>query len=123
MADEPHASDYAGAGRECGKVSGQIYFANPTDRLHLREPAERLRVDPSDLSKELAHLQHEGLFRLDISGRQKYFQPNPQYPLFNEVRSIVAKTIGSSAAGTISRRDRRNQRGVFVWLVRSKPKK
>ena len=30
-----------------------------------------------------------------MSGRQKYFQLNRDYPLFNEVRSIVAKTIGA----------------------------
>ena len=29
-----------------------------------------------------------------MSGRQKYFQLNHEYPLFDEVRSIVAKTIG-----------------------------
>ena len=30
-----------------------------------------------------------------MSGRQKYFQLNREYPLFDEVRSIVAKTIGA----------------------------
>lgn len=30
-----------------------------------------------------------------MSGRQKYFQLNREYPLFHEVRSIVAKTIGA----------------------------
>ena len=30
-----------------------------------------------------------------MSGRQKYFQLNRGYPLFKEVRSIVAKTIGA----------------------------
>ncbi|PYU37073.1 MAG: transcriptional regulator, partial [Acidobacteria bacterium] len=29
-----------------------------------------------------------------MSGRQKYFQLNHEYPLFDEVGSIVAKTIG-----------------------------
>src|SRR6202158_5148111 len=31
-----------------------------------------------------------------MSGRQKYFQLNREYPLFNEVRKIVAKTIGAA---------------------------
>jgi predicted nucleotidyltransferase len=30
-----------------------------------------------------------------VSGHQKYFQLNSEYPLFDEVRSIVAKTIGA----------------------------
>jgi predicted nucleotidyltransferase/predicted transcriptional regulator with HTH domain len=71
------------------------YFMNPTARHHLRDLAERLGVDPSNLSKELSRLEREGLFRAEVSGRQKYFQLNRKYPLFNEVRSIIAKTIGA----------------------------
>ena len=73
------------------------YFANPTTKLHLRDLAERLNIDPSNLSKELARLEREGLFRSDISGRQKYFQLNREYPLLPEVRGIVSKTIGASS--------------------------
>src|SRR5580698_2945220 len=71
------------------------YFTKPAARLHLRDLAERLKVDPSNLSKELGRLEREGLFRAEVSGRQKYFQLNRAYPLFKEVRSIVAKTIGA----------------------------
>jgi predicted nucleotidyltransferase len=31
-----------------------------------------------------------------VSGRQKYFQLNREYPLFDEVRKIVTKTIGAA---------------------------
>jgi predicted nucleotidyltransferase len=72
------------------------YFTNPTARHHLRDLAERLSIDPSNLSKELGRLEREGLFRSEVSGRQKYFQLNREYPLFDEVRSIVAKTIGAA---------------------------
>ena len=72
------------------------YFTNPTARLHLRDVAQRLNIDPSNLSKEFSRLEREGLFRSEVSGRQKYFQLNPEYPLFNEVRKIVAKTIGAA---------------------------
>jgi predicted nucleotidyltransferase len=71
------------------------YFANPTARRHLRDLADRLSVDPSNLSKELGRLERDGLFQSEVSGRQKYFELNREYPLFNEVRSIVAKTIGA----------------------------
>jgi predicted nucleotidyltransferase/predicted transcriptional regulator with HTH domain len=71
------------------------YFTNPTARLYLRELAGRLAIDASNLSKELARLEAEGLFRSDVSGRQKYFQLNRDYPLFDEVRGIVLKTVGA----------------------------
>jgi predicted nucleotidyltransferase len=78
------------------------YFANPTARLHLRDLAERLDIDPANLSKELRRLETEGLFRSELSGRQKYFQLNRGYPLFAEVRSIVSKTVGASSLITLS---------------------
>jgi len=71
------------------------YFTNPSARHHLRDLAERLSIDPSNLSKDLGRLEREGLFRSEVSGRQKYFQLNREYALFDEVRSIVAKTIGA----------------------------
>jgi predicted nucleotidyltransferase len=72
------------------------YFTNPTARLHLRDLAGRLGIDPSNLSRELRRLEREGLFRSEVSGRQKYFQLNRGYSLFAEVRSIVTKTIGAA---------------------------
>ncbi len=72
------------------------YFTNPTARHHLRDLAERLSIDPSNLSKELGRLKRDGLFRSEVIGRQKYFQLNREYPLFDEVRRIVAKTIGAA---------------------------
>lgn len=71
------------------------YFTNPTARVHVRDLAERLDMDPSNLSKELRRLEDDGLFRSDVSGRQKYFRLNPGYPLYREVRGIVMKTVGA----------------------------
>src|SRR5713226_8817869 len=73
-----------------------FYFTNPTARHHLRDLAGRLDIDASNLSKELVRLEGEGLFRSDVSGRQKYFQLNREYALFDEVRGIVTKTIGAA---------------------------
>jgi predicted nucleotidyltransferase len=72
-----------------------FFFTNPAARRHLRDLAQQLEIDPSNLSRELRRLEREGLFQSEISGRQKYFQLNRKYPLFNEIRSIVAKTIGA----------------------------
>lgn len=71
------------------------YFTNPKAQHHLRDLAERLGVDPSNLSKELRRLEHEGLFLSKVNGRQKYFRLNRQYPLYTEVRRIVEKTVGA----------------------------
>jgi len=71
------------------------YIANPTARHYLRELAEKLDLDPANLSRELQRLEHQGLFISEPSGRQRYFRINRDYPLFAEVRGIVNKTVGA----------------------------
>ncbi len=71
------------------------FFMNPRARHHVRELATTLALDASNLSKELRRLEHEGLFRSETSGRQKYFELNRDYALLNEIRAIVMKTAGA----------------------------
>ena len=91
------------------------YFTNPTARHHLRDLAKRLTIDPSNLSKELGRLEREGLFRSEVNGRQKYFQLNREYSLFDEVRSIVAKTIGAAPLITQSLRKIDGIREAYLY--------
>lgn len=75
------------------------YFCTNTDaRLYLRQAACLLEEDPGNLSKELAHLSSIGIFSSSVSGKQRYYSLNKQYPLFNELKSVVFKTIGVEAA-------------------------
>jgi predicted nucleotidyltransferase len=79
------------------------FFMNPRARHHVRELATTLGLDASNLSKELRRLEHEGLFRSETSGRQKYVELNRDYALLNEIRAIVMKTAGAvpSLAGAL----------------------
>jgi predicted transcriptional regulator with HTH domain len=69
-------------------------FTNPAGEHYLRELAELLKVDPANLSRELRTLERERLFASRTRGRQKYFRLNRRYPLYEEMRRIVFKTIG-----------------------------
>ncbi|MGH9779920.1 MAG: nucleotidyltransferase domain-containing protein [Candidatus Acidiferrales bacterium] len=70
------------------------YFTNPQASHYLRELARRLDADPANLARELARLEEAGLFVSEPHGRQKYYRLNRRYPLFDEVRGIVRKTVG-----------------------------
>jgi DNA-binding MarR family transcriptional regulator len=49
------------------------YFTNPMARHHLRNLAERLSIDPSNLSKELGRLERDGLFRSEMVAAKSIF--------------------------------------------------
>ncbi|MDP2923727.1 MAG: nucleotidyltransferase domain-containing protein [Candidatus Omnitrophota bacterium] len=70
------------------------YFTNPTKHLYLRQLASILKEDPGNLSKEFSRLTKEGVFLTEAEGNQKYFYLNESYPLYEELKSIVFKTIG-----------------------------
>jgi len=70
------------------------YFTNPFKRLYLRQAASILEEDPGNLSKEFSRLEKEGIFIAETQGNQKHFYLNKQYPLYDELKSILFKTIG-----------------------------
>lgn len=70
------------------------FFSNPTVSLYVREMAQIFHVDAANLSKELSRLEKTGLFVSNFRGNQKYYAINKTYPLYNELQSIVFKTVG-----------------------------
>ena len=74
------------------------FFANSQMDLYVREAALLLKEDAGNLSKELSRLEKDGIFISNTRGKQKYFSLNKEYPLFEELRSVISKTIGIEAS-------------------------
>ena len=74
------------------------YFTNPENRYYVRELALRLSVDPTNLSKELRRLEKTGLFISHKQGNLKYFSLNSENPIYQELKSMIFKTIGDPSA-------------------------
>lgn len=70
------------------------FFANAEANLYLREISSILKADAGNLSRELSRLEKGGIFVSRLRGKQKYFSLNREYPLFNELRSVISKTVG-----------------------------
>ena len=69
-------------------------FSNPESSLYLREFARMIKVDPGNLSKEFIKLEKEGVFLSKKRGREKFYSLNKNNTLYNELKSIIFKTIG-----------------------------
>lgn len=74
------------------------FFTNPEDQLYVREIAKLIHVDPTNLSRVLKDFEAEGIFASSKRGNQKYFSLNPKYVLYQELKSIVFKTVGVKGA-------------------------
>ncbi|MFH1845993.1 MAG: nucleotidyltransferase domain-containing protein [Candidatus Omnitrophota bacterium] len=70
------------------------FFLNPQERLFVNELSRKLIVDKRNLVRKLKELEKEGLLKSRKQGNQKIYSINKEYPLYNEYKKIVFKTIG-----------------------------
>ncbi len=72
----------------------RLYFTNPDHEYYLRELERLLDIPVSMIRKELNRLEEDGIFLSRRKGNSTYYLLNNSYPLFDELKSIVFKTIG-----------------------------
>lgn len=91
------------------------FFTNPESRHYVREIAEKIGVDPTNLSRALKKLEQEGVFRSEKNGLQKYFSLNKNYALYDELRSMIFKTVGVQGALTRLLRSLSGIQRAFIY--------
>jgi len=72
----------------------KLYFANPDKTYYLRELERILDIPVSMVRKELLRLTQEGTFLSERRGGFNYFYVNKSYLFFDELKSIIKKTLG-----------------------------
>lgn len=72
----------------------RIYFTNPDKEYYLRELERTLGIPVSMIRRELRNLEKNGVFMRRQQGNLMYYYLNKNYPLFDEFKSIISKTIG-----------------------------
>lgn len=71
-----------------------LYFTNPDKKYYLRELERILNHSVANIRRELINLESTGLFRSENKGNQVYYYLNQSYLLFDELKSIIFKTLG-----------------------------
>lgn len=69
-------------------------FLNPERKAYLRELASDFNMSPGLISEELKQMKKAGFLDSEKTGRQIFYQANQKHPLFNELNSMVKKTLG-----------------------------
>jgi len=72
----------------------RLYFSQTNRRYYLRE-LERLLDEPvGNIRRELLRWSKAGLFLREKVGNLTYYSLNKSFPLYEELKAIVSKTIG-----------------------------
>jgi DNA-binding transcriptional ArsR family regulator len=69
-------------------------FIHSDERYYVRQLADILGEDSTNLSRELKRLEELGVVTCQRDGKQKYYQASRDLPIFDELRSIAVKTLG-----------------------------
>ena len=71
-----------------------FFYVNRRARVYVRQLAEALQADSTNLSRELARLEHEGLLTAEQEGRQLYYSLNRASPLLKPLFALLQGSIG-----------------------------
>lgn len=69
-------------------------FGEPQRSFHLRELSRLTGLGSASLQRELRRLVTAGLLRVEQVGNQRRFTANPDSPVFEELITLVRKTLG-----------------------------
>lgn len=93
----------------------RLYFTNPEKSFYLRQLERELGTPVSILRKELVSLEKEGLFSSSRQGNLLYYSLNKEYPLYNEIKAIVFKTVGVQGALSKALIDIKGIEAAFIY--------
>jgi predicted nucleotidyltransferase len=70
------------------------FFLNPEQTLYVNELARVVSVDKRNLIKKLRELEEEEIVHSHTRGNMRFYGINKEYPLYDEYKKIVFKTVG-----------------------------
>jgi len=92
-----------------------LYFSNVDRKYYIRELERLLGHSAGNIRRELIKLQQFDLFRTQKIGNLLYYSFNQGHPLFEELKSIVSKTIGVEARLKAALSSLENTKTAFIF--------
>jgi len=75
----------------------ELFFQNTTELYYVREITRLVKEEINAVRRELDRMLGFGLLKSEQRGNRLYYQLNPRYRFFQELRQMIAKTTGLGA--------------------------
>lgn len=72
----------------------ELFFNNPQKEYYLRQIEKLTNYSVGNIRREMVKLKESGLFVSRTLGKIKFYKLNTTYPLYEEIKNIIQKTIG-----------------------------
>ena len=93
---------------------------NPSRRIWVRGLAERIDADPTNVSRELARLEADGILKSDTEGRQLYYSLAVESPKVKPFFELLGDSVGIEVTLTSILGEVRGLESVFPYVPRTK---
>ncbi len=70
-----------------------LFFSHPDQRYYQRQVIRMIGLGSGAVQRDLEHLTSAGVLTRTVDGRQTYYQANPKFPVFDELRGLIRKTF------------------------------
>src|SRR5512139_90932 len=99
-----------------------LLYSHVDDAFYLRQIVRTAGVGLGAVQRELKQLSDAGIIQRIVRGHQVYYQANPKCPVFEELKTLVVKTVGAGAviqAALAPLADRINVAFIYGSIARS----
>ncbi len=75
----------------------EIFLSDPNQMYHVRDLVRKTVEEINAVRRELAHLEEAGILKKESRGNRLYYWFRKDYPLYDDLLSIIAKSTGFGA--------------------------
>jgi predicted nucleotidyltransferase len=72
----------------------RLFFTNPDQAFYMQEIGRNLGKKPGCFQRVINNMEKEGVLMSERKANARYFRVNKEYPLYDELKNIVFKTVG-----------------------------
>src|SRR3989338_9215661 len=72
----------------------KLFFTNPDREFYFREIAASLNKEPGAIQSYLNSLVEQNILIDERKGNMRFFKLNKNHPIYEDIKSIVSKTLG-----------------------------
>jgi len=72
----------------------ELFFSNLKELYHVRGIVREIDEEINAVRRELSKLENDGILHKEPRGNRIYYSVRPEYPIFGDLVSMVAKTTG-----------------------------
>lgn len=72
----------------------RLFLTNPDQSFYMQEIGRILGKKPGNFQRVINNMEKEGVLISERKANARYFKANKEYPLYEDMKNIVFKTIG-----------------------------